>query len=207
MGIYLNVLKCWKYCWSILSGTGQLPSGIPCANLISDYDINSPWSDRLFKFMRMLVFIHAIHLMPACFISFGKRRTWEWFSWTISSIHIFNSRKAHDNIVSWDLTCDWLYLTQIAWQSHDDVIKWKHFSALLAICAGNSPVTGEFPSQRPVTRSFDVLFDLRLNKRLSKQSSGWWFETPSLPVWRHSIGNPPSQKSSLQILTDASTSI
>ena len=33
------------------------------------------------------------------------------------------------------------------------------FSALLAICAGNSPVTGEFPAQRPVTRSFDVFFD------------------------------------------------
>ena len=37
------------------------------------------------------------------------------------------------------------------------------FSALLAICAGNSPVPGEFPTQRPVTRSFDVFFDLRLN--------------------------------------------
>ena len=36
------------------------------------------------------------------------------------------------------------------------------FSALLAICAGNSPVPGEFPLQRPVTRSFDVFFDLRL---------------------------------------------
>ena len=43
------------------------------------------------------------------------------------------------------------------------------FSALLAICVGNSPVTGEFPAQRPVTRSIDVFFDLRLNKRLSKQ--------------------------------------
>ena len=42
------------------------------------------------------------------------------------------------------------------------------FSALLALCAGNSPVAGEFPAQRPVTRSFDVFFDLRLNKRLSK---------------------------------------
>ena len=42
------------------------------------------------------------------------------------------------------------------------------FSALLALCAGNSPVSGEFPSQRPVTRSFDVFFDLRPNKRLSK---------------------------------------
>ena len=47
----------------------------------------------------------------------------------------------------------------------------EKFSALLAICAGNSPVTGEFPAQRPVMQSFDVFFDLRLNKRLSKQ---WW---------------------------------
>ena len=59
------------------------------------------------------------------------------------------------------------------------------FSALLALCAGNSPVTGEFPAQRPVTRSFDVFFDLRFNKRLSKQSWGWWFETPSRSLWRH----------------------
>ena len=66
---------------------------------------------------------------------------------------------------------------------------WRHqmetFSALLAFCVGNSPVTGEFPSQRPVTRSFDVFFDLRLNKRLSKQSWGWWFETPSRSLWHH----------------------
>ena len=47
------------------------------------------------------------------------------------------------------------------------------FSALLAFCAGNSPITGEFPSQRPVTRSFDVFFDLRQCKQLSKQSRGW----------------------------------
>ena len=67
---------------------------------------------------------------------------------------------------------------------------WRHqmetFSALLALCAGNSLVIGELPSQRPVTRSFDVFFDLRLNKRLSKQSWGGWFETPSHSLWRHS---------------------
>ena len=66
---------------------------------------------------------------------------------------------------------------------------WRHqmetFSALLAICAGNSPVTGEFPTQRPVTRSFDVYFDLCPNERLSKQSWGWWFETLSRSLWRH----------------------
>ena len=66
---------------------------------------------------------------------------------------------------------------------------WCHqmytLSALLAICAGNSPVTGEFLSQRPMTRSFDVFFDLRLNKLLSKQWWGRWLETPSRPLWCH----------------------
>ena len=58
--------------------------------------------------------------------------------------------------------------------SSHSVGAWHHqmetFPVLLALCAGNSPVTGEFPSQRPVTRSFDVFFDLRLNECLSKQS-------------------------------------
>ena len=59
------------------------------------------------------------------------------------------------------------------------------FFALLALCAGNSPVPGEFLAQRPVTRSFDVFFDLCPNKRLSKQSWGWWLETLSCSLWRH----------------------
>ena len=49
-------------------------------------------------------------------------------------------------------------------------LEMETFSALLAICAGDSQVPGEFPLQRPVTRSFNVFIDLRLNKRLSKQS-------------------------------------
>ena len=70
---------------------------------------------------------------------------------------------------------------------HDDVIKWKQFPRYcMAICAGNSPVPGEFPAQRPVTWSFDVFFDLRLNNWLGKQSWGRWFDTPSCPLWRHS---------------------
>ena len=59
------------------------------------------------------------------------------------------------------------------------------FSALLALCAGISPVIFEFPSHRPVTWSFDAFFDLRLNKWLSKQSRIWWLETPSPQLWRH----------------------
>ena len=68
---------------------------------------------------------------------------------------------------------------------------WRHqietFSVLLAFVRGihRWPVNS---AQRPVTRSFDVFFDLRLNERLSKQSLGWrwWFEMPSRPLWRHS---------------------
>ena len=58
------------------------------------------------------------------------------------------------------------------------------FSALLAL----SPVTGVFPSQRPVTQSFGVFFDLRLNKWLNKQSRRRWFMMPSLSLWRHCNG-------------------
>ena len=60
-----------------------------------------------------------------------------------------------------------------------------NISTLLALCVGNSPVTSEFPSQRPVTWSFDIFFDLCLRKRLSTQLRCWWFEVPSCPLWRH----------------------
>ena len=79
--------------------------------------------------------------------------------------------------------------TQMAFSIVVYITWWRHpmetFSALLAICAGNLPVPGEFPAQRPVTRSFNVFFDLRPNKRLGKQCWGWWFETPSSPLRRH----------------------
>ena len=87
-------------------------------------------------------------------------------------------------LTKWNVTGSW-------WRYQMEI-----FCALLAICAGNSPVTGEFPAQRPVTRSFDVFFDLRLNKRLSKRWWGWWFETPLHPLWRHcndTISNDATQ--------------
>ena len=70
-----------------------------------------------------------------------------------------------------------------------DLAGWRHqmetFSALLGLWVENSPITREFPAQRPVTRSLDVFFDLRLDKRLSKH---WLFETPSHSLWRHCNG-------------------
>ena len=60
------------------------------------------------------------------------------------------------------------------------------FSTLLALFIWNSPVTGRL--QRPVMRSFDVFFDLRLIKRLSKQLWGWWFEMQLHSLWHHCNG-------------------
>ena len=59
------------------------------------------------------------------------------------------------------------------------------FSAWLALCARNSPVTDEFFSQRTGMRSFNVFFDLRMKKRLCKHSGRRWFETPSCSLWCH----------------------
>ena len=74
-----------------------------------------------------------------------------------------------------------MFIWHVSWWRH----KMETFSALLAICTWNCPVTGEFAAQRPVTHSFDVFFELIMNKRLNKQSWGWWLETPSRPLWHH----------------------
>ena len=69
----------------------------------------------------------------------------------------------------WKIRHFHLWCISLAW--------WRHqmgtFSALRVLCAEKSSVTGEFPTQNPVTRSFDVFFDLCLNERLSKQAWGW----------------------------------
>ena len=106
------------------------------------------------------------------------------------------SQQTFEQTMEWRLIWDvrtlmWRHCNDMASNAtmHFCIPTWWHhqmetFSALLAICAGNSPVPGEFPTQRPVTRSFDVYFDLRPNKRLSKQPWGWWFETPTRSLWR-----------------------
>ena len=69
-------------------------------------------------------------------------------------------------------------------RNHDNVIKWEHFPRYWPFVRETTS-DGWFPSQRPVMRGFDVFFDLRLNKRLSKQSRRRWYKTPSHSLWRH----------------------
>ena len=108
----------------------------------------------------------------------------------------------HGNTDFWPIT--WLW-TRVVWfrsrpwwnSAGRGIIEIHIWSLITSWCARNNvieawdrqfqvqTVTGEFPTQRPVTRSFDVFLDLRLKKRLSKQSWGWWFETPSRSLWRH----------------------
>ena len=82
-----------------------------------------------------------------------------YFPWSYKTKVIGVQQRAYSRVTKVYLTCHVLAAKQFTW--------WRHqiqtFSALLAICAGNSPVPGEFPTQRPVTRSFGVFFDLRLN--------------------------------------------
>ena len=79
-------------------------------------------------------------------------------------------------------------MSRVNGELHDDVIKWKHFPRYWPFVQGihRSPVNSLH--KWPVTQSFDIFFDLGLNKRLSKQSWGWWFETLSCPLWRHCNG-------------------
>ena len=69
---------------------------------------------------------------------------------------------------------------------HDGVINGNTFRVTGLLCVEFTDYQW-FPAQRPVTLSFVVFFDLRLNKRLGKLSCGWWFETPSCPLWVHIV--------------------
>ena len=82
----------------------------------------------------------------------------------------------------WNFRCVILRIDSMMTSSNENI-----FRVTGPLC-GEFTGPGEFPTQRPVTRSFDVFFDLRLNKRLSKQTWGWWFETLSWSLWRQCNG-------------------
>ena len=106
---------------------------------------------------------------------------WIWWRKTaaiLSQTRTFTERKTGHGC---DSRCPITWKCSSPWWRH----QMETFSALLAICAENSPVPDEFPAKRPVARSFDVFFDLHPNKGLSKQCWGWWFETLSCQLWRH----------------------
>ena len=119
-----------------------------------------------------------------------------------AKLQIFLALSRHDIIISWVFSRKYL-LDPIVWpvidftrrntsiwnshkieQNHGSVFP-RHWPFVRGI--HRSPM--DFPLQRPVTRSFDIFFDLRLNKRLCKQSGRRCFETQSWSLWRHRNGN------------------
>ena len=72
--------------------------------------------------------------------------------------------------------------------AHDDVIKWKHFPRYWPFVRGIRRWPVNYPHKGQWRGALMFFFDLRLNKRLSKQSWGWWFETPTRSLWRHCNG-------------------
>ena len=68
--------------------------------------------------------------------------------------------------------------------SHDDVMKWNHFPAFLALLVGTSAVPVNSPHKGQWRRT-DVFFDPCPRKYLSKQWWRWWFETASRSFWRY----------------------
>ena len=144
-----------------------------------------------------LLQLHLHCRINTCFNGLGKdncktrRETFKFFGFGAAYIRCFTvylKVYAHGSFIvvcvlvcHRSILCISFRITSLDWSW------WRHqmetFSALLAICAGNSPVIGEIFSQRPVTRGFDNFFDLGLNERLSKESWSWWFETPSCPLW------------------------
>ena len=109
-----------------------------------------------------------------------------WLDWNTSSQKL--ARDAKRQKYAWSLPRHWLF----SFWSHNDVIKWKHFPRYWPFVRGihRSPVNSR---TKPVTRSFDVFFDLHLNQQLSKHRRRWWFGTPSRSLWHHCNGRTLSK--------------
>ena len=102
---------------------------------------------KCFKWQNIWIASTIVHPF---FLGNAAQMACVWTGWNLMT-HICVSNVTHH----WF----WYWLALVPWWRH----QMETFSALLAICAGNSPVTGEIPTQGPVTRSFGVFFDLRLN--------------------------------------------
>ena len=169
-----STFKCWLYQGRVLNGNIRLQ----CLSEPIQFDqpVGGP---RLIKLYNTTWYVMARYRWVI------NLSGWSQIRWNLNCLfpsivfHHFLGMRAY--IINSNLTIRVVI-------PHDDVIKLKHFPLYWPFYERNSLVTGEFSSQRPVTRSFDVFFDLRLNKQLSKRSWGWWFETPSRSLWRRCNG-------------------
>ena len=97
-------------------------------------------------------------------------------------------------LIMWDDQLGQQFILAI--KCHDDVIEWKHFPRYWPFVQGihQSPVKSPHKGQWCGALMFSLI--CALNKRLSKQSWGWWFDTPSRSLWRHCNVMPSSSQPS-----------
>ena len=153
-------------------------------------------------------------LVSACFVLCGQKDTlisfqWKSSHWERPSLY-WNGVQYMPRRITLFCVLFWLRfhlvlpkssrVTSLAPGKHDDVIKWKHFPCYWPFVRGIHRWPVNSSHKRPVTRNFDAFFDLRLNKWLSQQSWGWWFETPSrsLLCHRNDLGFLRCQGSNLE---------
>ena len=110
----------------------------------------------------------SLNIVMLCIHLFAMR----WYINRHIPQNMYNEIPSVKNIIGWIV---------FAWWRH----QLETFSASLALCERNPPVAGGFSSNRPVTRSFDIFFGVRLDRRLRKQSRCRWFEMPWCSLWRH----------------------
>ena len=166
----LNVLQTQTVCWWKGTVNGANVPLIP--NYWRDLDCHP------FRWMTLLIYFTQHQFHVRCYIHIWQNGDMWCVVYHLPAHMIGNMSISVIHNES-DLVLDYvdndIWTGVLNWLMNEWNTWWRHqmetFSALMAICAGNSPVPGEFPAQRPVTRSFDVFFDLRPNKRLSKQ---WW---------------------------------
>ena len=146
-------------------------------------------------FLYDMVQKYTVHMKTILRVSYLS--TWQCMcKVTFAHTERWNSHATHVNLLYYTcmsrMYCIWMSnVNPVAGVSRTYVWWWRHqtetLSAWLALCAGKFTGHRCIPSQSPVTRRFDVFFYLHLNKRLSKQLWGWWFELLSCSLWRHCI--------------------
>ena len=144
---------------------------IPFTACIYDYIPNIQIEQIGIKFLRicsacLLMFLRLINLFVIWFYSHQLSKSWQ----------IISYRESYGNLVNWYGVINGI-LANSTWWFH----QMETFSALLAFYVGNSPVTGTKANDMELS----CFFNPRLNKWLSKQSWGCWFQMPSGSLWHH----------------------
>ena len=131
----------------------------------------------------LLVYI-MLDLKPQCANPFGQ---WALLLYNVYDYMIMACKRAYGSFRLMVKLSNWFSCKIKSWRDFNWLVAvCVHVCAFITMPSSNGNIfrvtgplwggfTGEFPAQRPMTWSFDVFFDLRLNKRLSKQSWGWWF--------------------------------